>query len=104
MAHDPYDVTDRFPAAAVAELHRGGFSTEEDEATPGATVLVDTHAHAVAEPSWDLYAHAIRRFGPQPTIVEWDNDLPALAVLMEEAAKADRIREAAREDRHAHAR
>ena len=66
-------------------------------------MLVDTHAHAVAEPAWKLYAHAIRRFGPQPTIVEWDNDLPALAVLTEEAAKADRIREAAREDRHAYA-
>jgi uncharacterized protein (UPF0276 family) len=57
----------------------------------------------VAEPAWDLYAHAIRRFGLQPTIVEWDNDLPALAVLIEEAANADRIREAAREDRRAHA-
>jgi hypothetical protein len=84
---------------AVAELHLGGFTAEEDEATPGGTVLVDTHAHAVAEPAWDLYAHALRRFGPQPTIVEWDNDLPALAVVMEEAAKADRVRESAMRDR-----
>jgi len=91
-----------FPAEAVAELHLGGFTPEDDEATPGGTLLVDTHAHAVAEAAWDLYAHAIRRFGPQPTIVEWDNDLPALAVLTEEAAKADRIREAAREDRRAY--
>jgi uncharacterized protein (UPF0276 family) len=67
-------------------------------------VLVDTHAHAVAQPALDLYAHAIRRFGPRPTIVEWDNDLPDLAVLIQEAVKADRVREAAREDRHAHAR
>ena len=66
-------------------------------------MLVDTHARAVADPAWDLYAHALRRFGPQPTIVEWDNDLPALRVLTEEAAKADRIREAAREDRRAYA-
>jgi len=58
----------------------------------------------VAQPALDLYAHAIRRFGQQPTIVEWDNDLPTLAVLIQEAAKADRLREAAREERHAHAR
>jgi hypothetical protein len=103
MGYDPYRYIDEFPAEAVAELHLGGFTPEEDEATPGGTLLVDTHAHAVAEPAWDLYAHAIRRFGPQPTIVEWDNDLPALAVLTEEAAKADRIREAAREDRRAYA-
>ena len=44
-------------------------------------------------PVWELYAHAIRRFGRQPTIIEWDNDLPALAVLTEEAEKADRVRE-----------
>jgi hypothetical protein len=99
--HDPYGFIDRFPAAAVAELHLGGFTPEEDEATPGATLLVDTHAQAVAEPSWDLYAHAIRRFGPQPTIVEWDNDLPTLAVLAGEAARADRVREHAHETRHA---
>jgi len=101
MGYDPYDFIDRFPAAAVAELHLGGFTPEEDEATPGATLLVDTHAQAVAERSWDLYAHAIRRFGPQPTIIEWDNDLPTLTVLAGEAAKADRIRERAHEGHHA---
>jgi uncharacterized protein (UPF0276 family) len=102
MGYDPYRYIDEFPAGAVAELHLGGFTPEDDEATPGGTLLVDTHAHAVAEPAWDLYAHAIRRFGPQPTIVEWDNDLPTLAVLIGEATKADRVREAVREDRHAH--
>jgi uncharacterized protein (UPF0276 family) len=66
-------------------------------------VLVDTHAHAVAETAWKLYAHALRCFGQRPTIIEWDNDLPPLAVLVEEATKADRVREATREDCHAHA-
>lgn len=103
MGYDPERFLDEFPAAAVAELHLGGFTPEDDEATPGGTLLVDTHAHAVADPAWELYARAIRRFGPQPTIVEWDNDLPTLAVLTGEAAKADRVRESAREDRHAHA-
>lgn len=104
MGFDPYDFIDSFPAAAVAELHLGGFTPEADEATPGGTLLVDTHAQAVAQPSWDLYAHAIRRFGSRPTIVEWDNDLPTLAVLAGEAANADRIREHAHETRHAVAR
>jgi uncharacterized protein len=103
MGYDPYEFIDKFPAHAVAELHLGGFTSEEDEATPGGTLLVDTHAHAVAEPSWDLYAHAIRRFGSQPTIIEWDDDLPELAVLTGEAAKADRVRERTREVGHAEA-
>jgi uncharacterized protein (UPF0276 family) len=51
-----------------------------------------------------LYAHAIRRFGAQPTLIEWDNDLPTLDELVGEAAKADRIRGYAHEDRHAGAR
>ena len=53
MGYDPYRFIDEFPAAAVAELHLGGFTPEDDEATPGGTLLVDTHAHAVAEPAWD---------------------------------------------------
>ena len=103
MGYDPYEFLDRFPASAVAELHLGGFTAEDDDATPGGTLLVDTHAQQVAEPVWPLYAHAVRRFGPQPTIVEWDNDLPALMVLVGEAAKADRVREGERESNHAHA-
>jgi uncharacterized protein (UPF0276 family) len=91
MRYDPYRFIDEFPDT-VAELHLGGF-TAEDEAAPGGTVLVDTHAQAVADPVWALYAYAVLRFGAQPTIIEWDNDLPALAILAGEAAKADRVRE-----------
>ena len=90
--HHPYRFMDEFPGA-VAELHLGGFTAEVDEASPGGTLLVDTHAQRVADPVWALYAHALRRFGAQPTIIEWDNDLPALAVLTGEAAKANRVRE-----------
>jgi uncharacterized protein len=101
MNYDPFQFVEAFPAAAVAELHLGGFTEEDDDGTPGATLLVDTHAAVVAHPVWDLYRHAVRRFGALPTIVEWDNDLPTLAVLCGEAAKADRIREVATETPHA---
>ncbi len=91
MGYDPYKYLDDFPAEAVAELHLGGFSPEEDAATPGRELLIDTHATVVAEPVWDLYAHAVRRFGPKPTLIEWDNDLPALATLLDEAVRADEV-------------
>jgi len=42
----------------------------------------------VADPVWELFAHALGRFGPVPTLIEWDTDLPALGVLLGEAAKA----------------
>jgi uncharacterized protein (UPF0276 family) len=96
MGYDPYEYINGLPAEAVGELHLGGFTSEEDEATPGGVVFVDTHATRVAGPVWDLYAHAVRRFGPKPTLIEWDNDLPPLATLVGEAAYADRVAREAR--------
>jgi uncharacterized protein (UPF0276 family) len=39
----------------------------------------------------------LRRFGPVPTLIEWDTDVPALDVLVAEAASADQCLERARE-------
>ena len=75
------------PAAAVAELHLAGFDA-------AGACLVDTHGAPVAPPVWDLYTRAIARLGPRPTLVEWDTDIPAFAVLEGEARKAARILEA----------
>ena len=44
---------------------------------------------------WELYAHAVRRFGPKPTLIEWGNDLPDFGTLTEEARRADRVAAAA---------
>jgi uncharacterized protein (UPF0276 family) len=54
-------------------------------------VLIDTHAAPIAEPVWDLYRHAVRRFGWQPTLIEWDNELPPLAAVLSEARRADSV-------------
>ncbi len=91
MGYNAYEYIDGLPADAIGELHLGGFTPEEDEANPGQELLVDTHATVVAEAAWNLYAYAIRRFGPKPTLIEWDNDIPPLATLMGEAARADVI-------------
>ena len=68
----------------VGEIHLAGH-----EASDG--VLIDTHGAPVCEAVWDLYARAVERFGPRPTLVEWDTDIPALDVLLAEAAKARAI-------------
>jgi uncharacterized protein (UPF0276 family) len=91
MGYDPYQFIDALPVNAVHELHLGGFTSEPDEATPGGEVLIDTHAAGVAEPVWELYAHAVRRFGLQPTLIEWDNDIPPFTTLAAEAARADEV-------------
>ncbi len=91
MGYNAYEYIDGLPADAIGELHLGGFTPEEDEGNPGQELLIDTHATVVAEAAWNLYAYAIRRFGPKPTLIEWDNDIPPLATLMGEAARADVI-------------
>ena len=91
MGYDARQYLDGLPAEAIHELHLGGFTPEDDDATPGGEVLIDTHATPVAEPAWALYAFAVRRFGFTPTLIEWDNDIPALDVLLNQAARADTI-------------
>lgn len=91
MGFDAYAYIDALPAAAVAELHLGGFTAEPDEATPGADILIDTHASTIDPSAWELYAYALGRFGARPTLIEWDNDIPAFATLAAEAARADDI-------------
>ena len=103
MGYDAYAYIDAFPAHAVAELHLGGFTREADDATPGGEVLIDTHAAAIAPPVWELFAHAVRRFGARPTLIEWDNDIPAFSRLLVEAARADAVATGALTEARAHA-
>jgi uncharacterized protein len=84
---DPLDYLSAIPAEAVAEIHLAGF----DDSGP---CLIDTHGARVAPPVWSLYRTTLERFGPRPTLIEWDTDLPALEVLLDEAASARAIMEA----------
>jgi uncharacterized protein len=95
MGYDPRRYLDELSGEAIAELHLGGFTLEADDATPGADVLIDTHATTIAEPVWDLYAYAVARFGRKPTLIEWDNDLPLFTTLIEQARRADDVASAA---------
>jgi uncharacterized protein (UPF0276 family) len=67
--------------ASVAEIHLGGFEQ-------GDGCLIDTHGAPVSPEVWSLYEAAVARFGAQPTLVEWDTDIPALDVLLAETRKA----------------
>jgi uncharacterized protein (UPF0276 family) len=78
---------DALPKGAIAEIHLAGHATNSVD---GHTILIDDHGSRVAEPVWRLYARAIELFGPIPTLVEWDANLPELGLLLEEAATAQR--------------
>jgi uncharacterized protein len=80
------------PAAMVREIHLAGFTVNY---YPEGQILIDTHNARVADAVWALYRAAIERLGPRPTLIEWDTDLPALEVLLDEARHADAIMETA---------
>lgn len=69
------------PSGAVKEYHLAGYSVRDG-------CLVDTHDHPVYPEVWELFELALQHIGPRPTLIEWDSDIPALPVLIGEAAKA----------------
>jgi uncharacterized protein (UPF0276 family) len=85
---NPVAYLDTLPPPAVGEIHLAGHARNDAD---GRVILIDDHGSAVAAPVWELYAHALRRFGRVPTLVEWDTDIPTLAVLLAEARTADRL-------------
>ena len=81
---DPIQRLAELDGHTIGQVHLAGHAVLDD-------CLVDTHGSEVCDPVWALYAHACERFGPKPTLIEWDTDLPALDVLLSEAARANAI-------------
>ena len=86
---DPRVFIDAMPAGRVRQIHLAGHETNDDG------FLVDTHDHPVCEAVWELYRHAIARFGATPTMIERDDHIPPLAELVAELDRARREAEAA---------
>lgn len=72
------------PVSCVRQMHLAGYSDEGG-------FLIDTHDHPVSDPVWKLYAAAVRRFGPAPTLIEWDEHIPSFERLQAEAARATEV-------------
>ncbi|HET7096680.1 MAG TPA: DUF692 domain-containing protein [Casimicrobiaceae bacterium] len=81
------------PADKVGEIHLAGFEAS-------GPYLIDTHGAPVAPDVWALFERTIARFGPRPTLIEWDLDIPPFEVLEREAATAQAILDKS----HVHAR
>jgi uncharacterized protein (UPF0276 family) len=77
----PEAYVDALPAARIGQFHLAG---HQDHGTH----LLDTHDHPVTEAVWRLYRHAVARFGPVSSLVEWDDDVPELDRLLAEAELA----------------
>ena len=79
------DWLDAVAPAIVGEIHVAGHCRVSDE---HGDIVIDDHGSRVCDAVWRLHAHARARFPHAPVLVEWDTDIPPLAVLLDEAARA----------------
>jgi uncharacterized protein (UPF0276 family) len=84
---DPDAYLARFPVESVGEIHLGGYDEARDD--DGERLLIDAHGSPVSPDVFALYERTLALTGPLPTLVEWDNDVPPLATLLEEAARVE---------------
>ena len=82
---------DGIPAGVIGEIHLAGHNQ-------GDMCLIDTHGSRVCEAVWALYGHVLKQYGPVPTLIEWDTDVPSLEVLLGEAALASSVMHTCREE------
>jgi uncharacterized protein len=85
---EPLDYLNAIPVDRVQQMHLAGHENHGD-------YLVDTHDHPVPDPVWELYAAAVRRFGSVSTMIERDDNIPALEELCTELDMARRLAERA---------
>jgi uncharacterized protein (UPF0276 family) len=81
---NPHDYLKGIPKDRVAQIHLAGHSNQGD-------YIIDTHDAPVIQPVWDLYADTLKHFGRVSTMVERDDNIPALSELLAEVDHARQI-------------
>lgn len=81
---DPYEYLNYIPVERVGQFHLAGHTHYED-------YIIDSHDHPIIEPVWELYADAVRRFGPVAIMIERDDHIPPLNELLLELDRARSI-------------
>lgn len=83
---DPVAYIQQLPYERIKEIHLAGYQQKEG-------FVLDAHNNPVSDPVWDLYRQLIQQVPDVPTLIEWDNDIPSLSRLLQEAEKANAVRE-----------
>jgi uncharacterized protein len=86
---DPRRYLRALAGGRIGEIHLAGHTLRKFD--DGRSIRIDDHGSRVGWEVWALYADAVALLGRVPTLIEWDTDVPPLAVLLEEAAQAQSI-------------
>ncbi|MFL9985468.1 multinuclear nonheme iron-dependent oxidase [Paraburkholderia sediminicola] len=69
------------PIGTIGEIHLAGHRVTD-------VAVIDDHGSRIVNEVWALYEYALQRFGRILALIEWDTDVPALSVLLDEAGRA----------------
>ena len=83
--YEPLEFLHGVPAERVVYFHVAGHYVEAED------LRVDTHGSAVADPVWNLLAQAYQHFGPVPTLLERDFNIPPLPELLDEVERVRKL-------------
>jgi uncharacterized protein (UPF0276 family) len=78
--YDTHNYIDALPAKRVVQIHMAGHENH-------GTHIIDTHNHPIIPEVLDLYQYTIQKIGVRNSMIEWDSDIPALPVLLNELDK-----------------
>ena len=62
-----------------------------DDSDPDEILLIDAHDREVCKEVWSLFEYTLELGGVRPSLIEWDNSVPALQTLLSEMKKADSV-------------
>ena len=83
--YDPRAFLAALPGERIAWLHVAGHYDEAPD------LLVDTHGSDVKPDVWALLAQAYQQWGPLPTLLERDFNIPPLSDLQQELQQIERL-------------
>jgi len=79
--YDPRAFIDALPLERVVQIHLAGHEVQPQ-------VLIDTHGAPVCEDVWALYRYTLSKSGPVSTLIEWDQAIPSLDTVLDQADRA----------------
>ena len=84
LQHSAKAAIEKLPSKHIKQIHLAGFHRDGN-------LLIDSHSDHVDSQVWELFKHSLKTHGNVPCLIEWDNDIPPLDILLNEAAIATKI-------------
>ena len=94
--YDASEFLRAMPAERIRYFHLAGHYVEEED------LRIDTHGSPVGEQAWSLLEEAYAQYGPVPTLLERDFNIPPIEELLGEVGRIGALQSASEKQQVAH--